>query len=162
MSTIKNNSYAKIALLLVGIFVTAIVVIIAFDVSKNKANISITTANINATEVPDAAAANLNIPPVQIQYSSRLYAATGIIDSIDNRSLLVNATVMVNDEPTKKLFTVSTTDTTILEQIDQSANESSEIGLAALKAGDTITFRSDQDLLRNMEVTATIINKLIK
>lgn len=155
MPEVNKNTFAKIALLVLGIFVTTIVVIIAIDVSRQ------TPPVVNVVNAPtNAALTNAGEPIIPIQ-PSQFFAATGTVTAKQGNALTVTASVHIDNELTDRVYTVQVTPNTVFTQIDRQTTQTKTINFGNIAVNDTITFRAEENLAAQTVVTATLVDKLI-
>lgn len=154
--TVRNNSFAKIALLLVGVFVSAVVVIIAVNVSKQPPT---TIHIVNSTNI-NTASTNA-VAPVDPVYSSRIYAATGTVTEKLGNVLTVRANMYIENVLTERTYTVQVTPNTIYTIISNDTGLSSDGTFGDIGLGDKITFSSDDNLVVTTSIIATMIDKIV-
>ncbi|MFC1663231.1 hypothetical protein ACFL04_03660 [Patescibacteria group bacterium] len=153
METVRKNTIVVYALLLLGLFITVIIVIIAVDISRQSAPESQVGAPVNLQ--PQLKESQ------PTKSASRVFAASGLIEEITESSLIISTTVFVDSEPEERTFTVNIDDSTSILLINRETEATSDLNLSQLSVGDTVTFRSGQNLLDESSITATKIEKLI-
>lgn len=154
-NSVRKNTFAKIALLVIGVFVTAVVIIIAVSVSKHAPN-TVTVANSGNTNTATNTSA-----PVDPIFSSRIFAATGSVTQKQGNVLTVRGQIYIENVLTEKVFTVEVTPATTYTLVNRDTGLTSESNFGQIQVGDTITFRANDNLVETNSVVATLIDKLI-
>jgi hypothetical protein len=153
MNEQKKHSLVLVALMVLGIFITVMVIMIAVDVGKE------TPTNVNITnDVNDALETYVEEQPLT---PSRIFSITGKIDSIIDNNLVITGKVYIDNVQVDRTYKVNINENTSITLVDTLTAKSSVATLNNFAVGDTVTMRSEVDLSINSEVTATSLSKII-
>lgn len=159
MADSRKNSFAKIVLLILGVFIVATVIYIAVDTSKKKAPETVIVTNETLTNILQNR--NVVVPAVEPIQPDEFYSATGTITEKQANVLTIDASVFINNQLVERTYTVEVTPDTVYTLIDLTSGTNTPITYGQLQSGDRVTFQAEDDLATAAHTIATMIDKLI-